>query len=130
MNFKKVSTSELIVLREERKIDISPNLKYIIVPNLDDKKIPISFLFSWEANFNIIGVYGGSFASVNCIKFMPVIFYKDGYEYMYFVTGDAHGTLAFWEHTNNISKQEGPILIFRTDDIHVTIDSIDFSRDG
>lgn len=130
LNFQKNHGQELIILREERKIDISPNLKYVVIPNLDDKKLPVSFAISRDANFEIKHIFGGSFASVNTIKFVPRIFMDSEYEYTYFAVGDAHGNIVFWELSNNPAKKETPIFMFKTDDYDVTIESIDFSRDG
>ena len=130
LNFQKNHGQELIILREERRIDISPNLKYIVIPNLDDKKLPVTFAISRDANFEIKHVFGGSFASVNTIKFVPRIFMDSEFEYTYFAVGDAHGNIVFWELSNNPVKKETPLFMFKTDDFNVTIESIDFSRDG
>jgi hypothetical protein len=130
LNFQKNQGQDLIIYREERKIDISPNLKYVMVPNLDDKKLPLSFCISRDSNFEIKNIFGGSFSSVNCIKFIPRIFMDSEYEYTYFAVGDAHGNIVFWELSNNPTKKETPVFMFKTDDFNVTIESIDFSRDG
>ena len=120
---------ELIIYREERKIDMSPNLTYILIPNLDDKKLPIIYAIHRES-FELKYIYGGSFASINCIKFLPKIFYQDDFEFNYFAFGDAHGNIAFWEISNELTKKNQPLCLLKSDDVTITIESIDFSRDG
>lgn len=122
-------TSELIVYREERKIDMSPNLSYILIPNLDDKKLPIIYAIHRES-FEMKYIYGGSFASINCIKFVPKIFYENELEYNYFAFGDAHGNITFWELSNDLNKKNAPLFLLKSDDVTITIENLDFSRDG
>ncbi len=45
--------SDNIVLKEDRKLDISPNMKNLLVPNLDDKKIPLIYNLSRDSNFEV-----------------------------------------------------------------------------
>ena len=130
MNLQKLSNEELITFREDKRIDMSPNLNFVLLPNLDDKKMPLVFCIARDSNYDVKHIFGGSFASINCVRFIPIIFYDDEYEYNYFMMGDAHGNITLWELSNSPLKRDSPIFVFRTDDFNITIESMEFSADG
>jgi WD40 repeat protein len=84
LNSKKVETtvclnlktdkSDLFVSKEERLMDFSPDLNYLLVPSLDDKKMPFVCALKRSNNFQIDYVFAGHFSSITCVKCFPGIF--------------------------------------------------------
>jgi WD40 repeat protein len=70
----KADKSELFVSKEERLMDFSPDLNYLLVPSLDDKKMPFVCALKRSNNFQIEFVFAGHFSSITCVKFYPAIF--------------------------------------------------------
>lgn len=70
----KVDKNELFVSKEERLMDFSPDLAYLLVPSLDDKKMPFVCALKRSNNFQIDYVFAGHFSSITCVKFYPGIF--------------------------------------------------------
>lgn len=60
--------------REDRKLDWSPDFRYLLVPNLDDKVIPTLCALDRHNDFQISHTFIGPFSSINCIKFSPLLF--------------------------------------------------------
>lgn len=63
--------------REDRKIDWSPDYKYILTPSLDDKIVPVVCAIDRQ-DFSVKFTYMGPFSSINCIRFSPRLFEKGG----------------------------------------------------
>ena len=70
----KSDKSELFVCKEERIMDFSPDLNFLLVPSLDDKKMPFVCALKRSANFNIEYIFAGPFSSITCVRFYPGIF--------------------------------------------------------
>jgi hypothetical protein len=60
--------------KEERNMAFSPDLQYLLVPSLDDKRMPFVCALKRSQNFQVEYVFAGPFTSVTCVRFMPAIF--------------------------------------------------------
>ena len=85
------------ISKEERKIDFSPDLRYLLAPSLYDRKMPHICALDRQKNFEVAYVMGGSFVPITCIKFMPCIFQRNGKSFSIFAVGDAYGNISIWE---------------------------------
>lgn len=113
-----------LVLCEVRKIDSSPDLRTLLVPTLEDKKLPLAMALSRDRGFDIVSVFGGFFAPITVLKYVPGVFVNGQEELTVFAMGDAHGNIVFW-----VYGQDKPICLLKSDDFSVTIENIEFSTD-
>ena len=117
------------ISKEERKIDFSPDLRYILAPSLYDRRMPHICAQDREKGFDIVSVMGGSFVPITCIKFMPCIFNRQGKIFTIFALGDAYGNISIWEFGEG-SQRDSPLCLLKADDYNMTIDNIEFDSNG
>lgn len=60
--------------RDDRKIDWSPDFRYLLVPALEDRTIPLVVALDRNKQFTVRSIFVGSFSSVNCTKFSPILY--------------------------------------------------------
>ena len=113
-----------LILCENRKIDQSPDLNYVLIPTLEDKKLPLAMGLERKNEFKVSAIYGGSFAPITVLKFIPCVFQRDKEEFCVFAMGDAHGNISLW-----VYREEKPTCLLKSDDFSLTIENIDFSHD-
>merc|ERR1712046_467111 len=82
-----------------------------------------------EKGFDIVGVMGGSFVPITCIKFMPCIFSRKGKTFTIFALGDAYGNISIWEFGEG-SQRDSPLCLLKADDYNMTIENIEFDSNG
>jgi len=121
--------SELFVCKEERTIDFSPDLNYLLVPSLDDKKMPFVCALRRSQNFQVEATFAGPFSSITCVKFFPGIFDKQGGVSTVFAMGDAFGQISIWELSDK-KLREAPLCLLKNDDSGLTIGSLEFDPKG
>lgn len=125
----KIDKSELYVSKEERKMDFSADLNYLLVPSLDDKKMPFVCALKRSNNFQVEYVFAGPFSSITCVKFLPAIFENSEGIKTVFAMGDAFGQISFWE-MNEKKMRESPLMLLKNEDQSMTIGNIDFEQHG
>lgn len=82
--------------REDRKIDWSPDYRYILVPTLEDKIVPMVAAIDRNDNFQVKQIFMGPFSSINCVKFNPRLFRSQGCIINVFALGDSDGNITVW----------------------------------
>lgn len=70
----KLDNSELIVTKDERKMEFTPDLNYLLVPSLDDKKMPFMCALRRSAGFVCEYVFAGPFSPITSLRCHPTIF--------------------------------------------------------
>lgn len=125
----KIDKTELYVSKEERMMDFSADLNYLLVPSLDDKKMPFVCALKRSNGFQVEYVFAGPFSSITCVKFFPAIFESSEGIKTVFAMGDSFGQISFWEMSEK-KMREGPLMLLKNDDQSMTIGNIDFERQG
>ena len=57
--------------REDRKIDWSPDYRFLLIPSMDDRVVPIVCVLDRHADFKVTKTFIGPFSSINCVRFSP-----------------------------------------------------------
>lgn len=70
----KLDNSELIVTKDQRKMEFTPDLNYLLVPSLDDKKMPFLCAMRRSSGFQCEYVFAGPFAPITSLRCHPIIF--------------------------------------------------------
>lgn len=60
--------------REDRKIDWSPDYRYLLVPSLDDRIVPVVCALDRHRDFKVSKTFLGPFSSVNVVRFSPILY--------------------------------------------------------
>lgn len=87
---------QFLAKREDRKIDWSPDFRYLLVPALDDRTLPLVVALNRNNNFAARCVFTGPFSSINCVKFSPVLYLHDQEPINIFAMGDNDGSISIW----------------------------------
>ena len=98
--------------REDRKIDWSPDFKYILSPSLDDKIVPVVCALDRQ-DFDVKFTFMGPFSSINCIKFNPVLFEKSDAIISVFAMGDNDGNISVWGLGDRLINDK-PFFLFKS----------------
>lgn len=85
--------------KDRRVIDWSPDYGYVLVPNLNEFKVPIAVLFDRHSKFSVHMVISGHTYPITCIKFNPNIFEYEGKLTFIVAIGDASGCISVWRIT-------------------------------
>lgn len=115
--FKAISLSfspgklQLNSKREDRKIDWSPDYKYLLSPSLDDKIVPVVCALDRQ-DFEVKFTFMGPFSSINCIKFNPLLFEKSGAIISVFAVGDNDGNISIWSMGDKLVMDK-PFFLFK-----------------
>ena len=89
--------------REDRKLDWSPDCRYLLVPGLDDRLVPSALLLDRTADFDVTFVFVGPFSSINALKFNPMIRRSENDDILnYIAIGDNDGNLSIWKVHNGM----------------------------
>ena len=78
LNFPNSQTEKYTSKREDRKIDWSPDCRYILVPSMDDGVVPVVCALDRHQLFKVSKTFIGPFSSVNTVKFSPVLVKQEG----------------------------------------------------
>lgn len=70
----KLDNSELIVTKDERKMEFTPDLNYLLVPSLDDKKMPFMCALRRSTGFTCEYVFAGPFSPITSLRCHPTLF--------------------------------------------------------
>jgi len=98
--------------REDRKIDWSPDYKYVLSPSLDDKIVPVVCALDRQ-DFEVKFTFMGPFSSINCIKFNPILFEKSGIVISVFAMGDNDGNISVWGLGDKLINDK-PFFLFKS----------------
>ena len=75
LNFPHMNTAEKYTSkREDRKIDWSPDFRYLLVPSLDDRIVPVVCALDRHRDFKVTKTFLGPFSSVNVVRFSPILY--------------------------------------------------------
>jgi WD40 repeat protein len=74
INMQESSELAQNIAKEDRLLSFSPDLNYLLIPSLDDRKVPHLVALSRKDGFKVTNVFGGPFGAISCCSFYPQIF--------------------------------------------------------
>ena len=120
-----------VAKREDRKIDWSPDFRYLLVPALDDRTVPLVVSLNRKNNSSARCVFTGPFSSINCVKFSPILYlYNNTEPINVFAMGDNDGSISVWGIGERFYSKQPFFLLKSHKDENELIEDIEWSDDG
>ena len=117
--------------RQDRKIDCSPDYRYLMVPSLDDKQVPSVAQIDRTKDFSIVRTFIGPFSSINCLRFSPVLYRYQDKVINVCAMGDNDGNVQLWGIGDSGFQSKHPFFFLKS---HIQgsdlIEDIAWSADG
>lgn len=99
--------------RDDRKIDWSPDYRYVLVPSLDDKIVPFVCALDRQKDFKVCRTFMGPFSSINCVKFNQNLFQQGNCVINIFALGDNDGNISIWGIGEGYTPKK-PFFLFKS----------------
>jgi len=99
--------------RDDRKIDWSPDYRYVLLPSLDDKIVPFVCALDRQKDFKVCKTFMGPFSSINCVKFNPNLYANKETVINIFALGDNDGNISIWGIGDNYTARK-PFFLFKS----------------
>ncbi|EAR94477.1 TUP1-like enhancer of split protein (macronuclear) [Tetrahymena thermophila SB210] len=105
--------SKITSKRDDRKIDWSPDYRYVLVPSLDDKIVPFVCALDRQKDFKVCKTFMGPFSSINCVKFNPNLYENKESVINVFALGDNDGNISIWGIGDGYQAKK-PFFLFKS----------------